>query len=628
MLHSNTIATSGGADKAAQPTMTEVPERPALAPNVQPVGEMPGTGFTNQQWLILRNGQFLQISELLYRVAEQLDGERTLSEIAERLTESTEWAVTEDNVRQIIASKLMPLGLVATGDEIVSAGGVTSSTTSPAQGTPSPLGVNMRMKVIGPQFLNPVTQVLKDLFAPIRLVAVMFVVLLAHWWLYFQHGVTAGVVDVLYHPWLFLPILALLLIAAVFHEFGHASALRYGGGQVRGMGVGFYLIYPAFYTDVTDSYRLGKAARVRTDLGGVYFHLIFTVVVVGLYFVTGWEFLLLMVVLIDMEIARQFIPFVRLDGYWLLADLTGIPDFFSQITPFLASIIPIPGYKGSKLPKLKPWVRVVFVTFVLLTIPALLFLVFLMFVGVPDLIATTWDSLLAQMSDFSKAQSAGDLPAMALSIVEALLLALPIVGTVYILFIIILMPLKALWTWSKADLFRRAIAAIATVALVVGIASVWTPRLAALADAGPTGVQAFEITERTHVDTTVDYPQAPPVGGNHSSKWQNCGYYSEPIAPENAVHSLEHGAVWITYRPDLAEEQIESLSNLAQSQDHLLVSPYAGLKSPVVVSSWGRQMELPSSTDPRLQRFIETFRQSKLAPESGGPCTEGEGEPK
>ena len=628
MLHSNTIATSGGADQAIQPSVLDVPERPTLAPNVQPVGEIPGTGFTNQQWLILRNGQFLQVSELLYRVAEQLDGERTLSEIAERLTDATEWAVTEDNVRQIIASKLIPLALVATGDEIVSADGGTSSTTSPAQGTPSPLGVNMRMKVIGPQFLNPVTRVLKDLFAPVRLAAVMFVVLLAHWWLYFQHGVTAGVVDVLYHPWLFLPILALLLVAAVFHEFGHASALRYGGGQVRGMGVGFYLIYPAFYTDVTDSYRLGKAARVRTDLGGVYFHLIFTVVVVGLYFLTGWEFLLLMVVLIDMEIARQFIPFVRLDGYWLLADLTGIPDFFSQITPFLASIIPIPGYKGSKLPNLKPWVRVVFVTFVLLTIPALLILVFLMFVGVPDLIVTTWDSLLAQMSDFSKAQNSGDLPAMALSIVEAMLLALPIVGTVYILFVIILMPMKALWDWSKPSLFRRAVAAITTAALVVGIAAVWTPRLAALADAGPTGVQTFEITERTHVDGKVDYPQSPPVGGNHAQVWQNCGYYADQVTPENAVHSMEHGAVWITYRPDLAEEQIESLRTLARSQDHIIVSPYAGLRSPVVASSWGRQMELPSATDPRLQRFIETFRQSKSAPESGGPCTGGEGEPK
>jgi putative peptide zinc metalloprotease protein len=619
MLHSNAVATSGGATEAsAEPSAPEVPERPALAPNVQPVGEMPGTGFTDQQWLILRNGQFLQVSQLLYQVAAQIDGVRTLSDIAERLTETTEWAVTEDNVRQIIASKLIPLGLIAQP-------GDAASQDAPM---PSPLGVNMRMKVIRPQFLNPVTLVLKDLFAPIRLALVLSVVVLAHWWLFVRHGITAGVVDVLYHPWLFLPILALILAAAVFHEFGHASALRYGGGQVRGMGIGFYLIYPAFYTDVTDSYRLGKAARVRTDLGGVYFHLIFTLAVIGLYFLTGWEFLLLTVVLIDLEIARQFIPFVRLDGYWVLADLTGIPDFFSQILPFIASIIPIPGYKGSKLPSLKPWVRCIFALFILLVVPALIVLMFFMLSSVPNLIATTWDALLAEVADFTKAQSQGDFLAMALSVVETLLLALPIIGTVYILVIIILMPLKALWNWSKPALLRRALAAIVTVALVAGIAALWTPRLIALTDAGPMGVQAFDITERAHVDTKVNYPQSPPVGGNHAQIWQNCGFYADAVPSENVVHSMEHGAVWITYRSDLAEEQIESLRTLARSQDHLLVSSYPGLRSPVVVSAWGRQLELPSAKDPRLQRFIATFRLGKQAPESGGPCTAGQGEPK
>ncbi|MBA3445542.1 MAG: hypothetical protein H0T58_11920, partial [Gemmatimonadales bacterium] len=88
----------------------------------------------------------------------------------------------------------------------------------------------------------------------------------------------------------------------MFHEFGHASALRYGGGRVRGMGAGFYLIYPAFFTDVTDSYRLGRWARVRTDLGGFYFHLTFALGLIGLYWVTGQEFLLVVVLLINLDI--------------------------------------------------------------------------------------------------------------------------------------------------------------------------------------------------------------------------------------------------------------------------------------------------------------------------------------
>src|SRR5207245_1559386 len=121
----------------------------------------------------------------------------------------------------------------------------------------------------------------------------------------------------------------LLIVAAIFHEFGHASALRYGGGRARGMGAGLYFVSPIFYTDVTDGYRLDRRARVRTDLGGIYFHAIIGLAVLALYLVLGREFLLLLVVLIDLTILDQFIPFVRLDGYWVLADLTGVPDFFT-----------------------------------------------------------------------------------------------------------------------------------------------------------------------------------------------------------------------------------------------------------------------------------------------------------
>ena len=90
------------------------------------------------------------------------------------------------------------------------------------------------------------------------------------------------------------------------------------------MGVGIYLVYPAFYTDVSDNYRLGRWGRVRTDLGGFYFNLIFVLGVMALYVATGYEFLLLIVMLINFEIIHQLLPFVRLDGYWVLADITGM----------------------------------------------------------------------------------------------------------------------------------------------------------------------------------------------------------------------------------------------------------------------------------------------------------------
>ena len=89
-----------------------------------------------------------------------------------------------------------------------------------------------------------------------------------------MHGVAGGVRDALYAPGLLLIMFAATIGAAAFHELGHAAALRYGGGMPRGMGAGLYIVYPAFYTDVSDNYRLGRWARVRTDLGGFYFNLV------------------------------------------------------------------------------------------------------------------------------------------------------------------------------------------------------------------------------------------------------------------------------------------------------------------------------------------------------------------
>jgi putative peptide zinc metalloprotease protein len=114
------------------------------------------------------------------------------------------------------------------------------------------------------------------------------------------------------------------LPAPCFTSFGHAAALRYGGGTPRSIGAGLYLLYPAFFTDVTDGYRLGRWARVRTDLGGIYFHLIFASGLVAAYAANRQPLLPFAVLLIQMEVVRQFLPFVRLDGYWLLADLVGI----------------------------------------------------------------------------------------------------------------------------------------------------------------------------------------------------------------------------------------------------------------------------------------------------------------
>jgi hypothetical protein len=141
------------------------------------------------------------------------------------------------------------------------------------------------------------------------------------------------------------------------------------------------------------------------------------------------------------------------------------------------------------------------------------------------------------------------------------------------------------------------------------------------------GVSVVEITDRDHVQGDLDYPQSPPIGGNHNPAWQNCGVYRQPVADENAVHTLEHGAVWITYEPDLDAGQIATLEALADGQTHVLVTPYPGLTQPVVATAWGVQQGYDSADDPGITEFIRAFQEGPQTPEPGAPCTSGVGTP-
>jgi hypothetical protein len=138
---------------------------------------------------------------------------------------------------------------------------------------------------------------------------------------------------------------------------------------------------------------------------------------------------------------------------------------------------------------------------------------------------------------------------------------------------------------------------------------------------------SYEVASANHTLGNVDYSQNPPVGGDHAPEWENCGYYNMPLRNENAVHSMEHGAVWITYRPDLPQDQVDRLKRLGNGRTYVLVSPYPGLPAAVVASAWGRQLQLDSANDPRLEQFVQYFAQGPTTPEKGAPCTGGIGSP-
>lgn len=166
------------------------------------------------------------------------------------------------------------------------------------------------------------------------------------------------------------------------------------------------------------------------------------------------------------------------------------------------------------------------------------------------------------------------------------------------------------------------VVAVAIVSLVVFVVTGGTARGPSSA-AAIEGVQTFTGLTVDHADGSVTYKQTPPAGGDHSAVWLNCTVYAEPVPSENAVHSLEHGAVWVTYDPAIITG--DQLTTLRQAipKTHAILSPYQGLPSPIVGSAWGVQLSVSSVDDPRLNKFIAQYSQAKSAPEPGAPCTGG-----
>ncbi|WP_454169757.1 DUF3105 domain-containing protein [Microbacterium paulum] len=144
-------------------------------------------------------------------------------------------------------------------------------------------------------------------------------------------------------------------------------------------------------------------------------------------------------------------------------------------------------------------------------------------------------------------------------------------------------------------------------------------------DAGGTGAEIEGVetftNETKHVEGTVDYPQNPPAGGPHNQYWLNCGVYDQPQQNENAVHSLEHGAIWVTYdAARVSGDELATLRSLLPST-YAILSPYEGLPSPIVVSGWNTQLKVDSASDPRIAEFFEEYWRNQNVPEPGAPCT-------
>ncbi|MFL6115018.1 MAG: DUF3105 domain-containing protein [Catenulispora sp.] len=138
------------------------------------------------------------------------------------------------------------------------------------------------------------------------------------------------------------------------------------------------------------------------------------------------------------------------------------------------------------------------------------------------------------------------------------------------------------------------------------------------------GIVVKDFPSRNHVQGVVNYTDSPPFGGDHDPTWADCNgtVYPSELRKENAVHMLEHGAVWITYKPGLAADQLDALKKKVAGVGYMALSPYPGLKTNVSLQSWGHQLFVDSASDPRVDRFVDDLRlNSAVTPEFGATCT-------
>jgi hypothetical protein len=134
------------------------------------------------------------------------------------------------------------------------------------------------------------------------------------------------------------------------------------------------------------------------------------------------------------------------------------------------------------------------------------------------------------------------------------------------------------------------------------------------------GVQEFSRTDRSHTNQPVEYERTPPVGGPHTPTWLACNseIYTDPVDTEQAVHSLEHGAVWITHQPDVGTSTISQLEESVGR--YTFMSPVPDQDSPIKLTAWGNQLSVESADDPRIGQFLSAFRQGPQTPEPGASC--------
>jgi putative peptide zinc metalloprotease protein len=389
---------------------------PTLSAQTQLLGRYESPGMTDERYLLRRSdGQIILLTMVLYVIASGLEEHHDLERVARDISARLGQPVTVDTVAQVIDAKIKPLGIL--DNQIISA---------PVKRQVPLLSLTMRGVLVPPGAVRFLTRLLLPLYWPATVALALIALGMADYYTFGLHGVSSGFSEVANKPVLFLPVFGLVVLATLFHEIGHATACAYGGGEPGRIGYGIYLIFPAFYTDVTDTYRLPRGARVRTDLGGVYFNGIFIVVVTGIFVATSYVPIIPAVVLIHITMIQQMLPVVRLDGYYVLSDLVGVPDLFGRIKPLVTGLIP--GRSDPHVDQLHASARRIVTAWVLISVPVLVFGFGLFIWHLPKLGRDTYHSAQLQWTVADLSYRAHHWATASLAAISLVLLSVPVLG--------------------------------------------------------------------------------------------------------------------------------------------------------------------------------------------------------
>jgi putative peptide zinc metalloprotease protein len=475
-----------------RPVATIAPDAPgtfARAEGLELLGEVSGSGYKDGAALVRRaDGQMVQLGPLMYGLLEEIDGRRDHDALADAMSARLGRRLDAEHVVRL-AEKLGEQGLLRGHEE-----------NAPPRLNPL-LALRWKVLLTNPKVTKRITAPFEALFRPWVVLPLLVGFAVVFWFVLLHKGVASATAQAFDSPELLLLVLGLAIASAAFHEIGHAAACRYGGGRPGGMGAGIYIVWPAFYTDVTDAYRLPRGARLRTDLGGIYFNAAIAVLTLGVWWAVRADALLLLVALQVLEIVKNLSPIIRADGYHILSDATGVPDLYAHIGPTLRALLP---WRREASP-LTGRARLLVTAWVLVIVPVLASMAFSAILLFPKLAASTYESGSHIVTDLGD-QSFVDVLA---SIVRLFALALPVLGATVFLQRLGRSTAGKARRWSAGRPGRQSTVLVGAAALAAVLVWAWWPsgqyQPVRATDSGTLASAAQGVA----APTTVARPQTP-----------------------------------------------------------------------------------------------------------------------